>query len=106
MLASALLQIVTSNTHFRGRVHSAQESGPEKPRPHATLNHRNPASRAPCENSRGRMASKSRFALVVVLTWKTMLYAQLFQRLFGGLGAPSLHVLVALPDAFNGFLII
>ena len=52
------------------------------------------------------MASKSRFALVVVLTWKTMLYAQLFKRLLSGLGAPSLHFLVALPDAFNGFLIV
>jgi hypothetical protein len=35
---------------------------------------------------------KSRFALVLVLTRKTVLYAQLFKRLLGGLGAPGLHI--------------
>ena len=70
------------------------------------LNQRIPASPDSHDNNRARMASKSRFALVVVLKWKTMLYAQLFKRLLSGLGAPSLHVLIALPDAFNGFLII
>ena len=35
-----------------------------------------------------------------------MLYAQLFKRRLGGLGAPSLQVLIALPDAFNSFLIV
>jgi len=52
------------------------------------------------------MASKSRFALLVVLTRKAMLYAQLFKRLLRGLGAPCFHVFIALPDAFDGFPII
>jgi len=33
-----------------------------------------------------------------------MLYAQLLKRLCGGLGAPGLHVLMTLPDTFNGLL--
>jgi hypothetical protein len=68
-------------------------------------NQRNPASPASWANSRARIASKSRFALVVVLTWKGTLYAQFLKRLLGGLGAPGLQVLVALPDAFDSFLI-
>jgi hypothetical protein len=44
------------------------------------------------------------FALALVLTRKAMLYAQFLKRLFGGLSAPGLHVLIALADAFYGFL--
>jgi hypothetical protein len=50
------------------------------------------------------MASKSRFALVLVSTRKAMLYAQLFKRLVGRLSATGFHVLITLPDACNCFL--
>src|ERR1019366_6383821 len=50
------------------------------------------------------MSSKPRFAFVVVLTRNSMLHAYLFKRFFDGLGASGFHVLMALPDAFNGLL--
>ena len=52
------------------------------------------------------MPSKSRLALVEVLTRKAMLDAQFFQHFLCGLRASGLHVFVAFPNGLHGFIVI